>query len=293
MDRLRAIEIFTEVAKSKSFTAAAERLGVSKGNVTKHIQWLEETFGAQLLTRTTKTVSLTEAGQNLLNGSEDLLNNYGNLESNVRGEVSSPKGLIRVGAPPSFGASHLIPLITTFSNMYPDIAFAMHLDDGRLDLASESLDLSLRITPTLKNSSLVALKLGSVPQRLVASDAYLKKRGVPKSLNDLTEHDCLINSLKSPTSHWSFTGPEGKKTIRVTGSMRANFGEPLRHAALHGQGISMHPEYMIADDLREKRLRVVLPKFRPIGLDIYAVYSSRLNTPGRVRLFLDFLQNRF
>lgn len=293
MDRLKAIEIFTEVARGKSFTAAAERLGIAKGNVTKHIKWLEERFGAQLLTRTTKSVSLTEAGQYLLNSGQELLNNFEDLESQVRGAVSSSKGLIRIGAPPSFGAAHLMPLITTFSSLYPEITFAMHLDDGRLDLASESLDLTLRITPTLKDSSLAALKLGSVPQLLVASESYLKSRGNPKSLKDLEHHDCLINSLKSPTSHWNFSDAKGKYSIRVKGSMRANFGEPLRYAALHGQGISMHPQYMVARDIRERALQVVLPKFQPIGLDIFAVYPSRHNMPGRVRLFLDFLRNKF
>lgn len=293
MDRLRAIEIFAEVARGRSFTAAAERLGMAKGNVTKHIKWLEQSLGAQLLTRTTKSVSLTEAGLFLLEDGEDLLHRFEELESRVRGAVSAPKGLIRIGTPPSFGAAHLVPLITAFSDLHPDIKFAMHLDDGRLDIAGESLDLSLRIAPTLKDTSLVAQKLGSVPQWLVASKAYLAARGMPQSLDELLQHDCLVNALKSPTSYWSFTGPEGPTSIRVAGSMRANFGEPLRHAALLGHGISMHPQYMVARDIREKTLLVVLPAYQPIGLDIYAVYPSRHNMPGRVRLFLEFLREKF
>ena len=169
----------------------------------------------------------------------------------------------------------------------------MHLDDGRLDIGGESLDLSLRIAPSLKDTSLVAQRLGSVPQLLVASATYLAARGEPQSLDDLLTHDCLINALKSPTSFWSFTGPDGKVSLRVTGSMRANFGEPLRHAALLGYGISMHPVYMVARDLKENRLRVVLPAYQPIGLDIYAVYPSRHNMPSRVRLFLNFLHTQF
>jgi len=293
MDRLRAIEIFAEVARGRSFTAAAERLGMAKGNVTKHIKWLEDSLGAQLLTRTTKSVSLTEAGLFLLEDGADLLHRFEELDSRVRGAVSAPKGLIRIGTPPSFGAAHLVPLITAFSDMNPDIKFAMHLDDGRLDIAGESLDLSLRIAPTLKDTSLVAQKLGSVPQLLVASEAYLAARGMPTSLDELLQHDCLVNALKSPTSYWTFTGPDRQTSIRVSGSMRANFGEPLRHAALLGHGISMHPQYMVARDILEKALHVVLPAFQPIGLDIYAVYPSRHNMPGRVRLFLEFLRERF
>lgn len=293
MDRLKAIEIFAEVARGRSFTAAAVRLGMAKGNVTKHVKWLEERLGAQLLTRTTKSVSLTEAGLSLLEGGQDLLDRFDAVEMAVRGAVRAPKGTIRVGTPPSFGAVHLVPLVTAFSAMHPDIQFVMHLDDGRADIAGEGLDLSLRIAPSLKDTSLVAQKLGSVPQLLVASPSYLATRGEPQTPEELSQHDCLVNALKSPTNFWTLTGPGGRRSVRVSGSMRSNFGEPLRHAALLGQGISMHPNYMVTQDIQEGRLRVVLPAYRPTGLDIYAVYPSRRNMPGRVRLFLEFLRERF
>lgn len=293
MDRLKAIEIFAEVARGRSFTAAAVRLGMAKGNVTKHVKWLEERLGAQLLTRTTKSVSLTEAGLSLLEGGQDLLDRFDAVEMAVRGAVRAPKGTIRVGTPPSFGAVHLVPLVTAFSAMHPDIQFVMHLDDGRADIAGEGLDLSLRIAPSLKDTSLIAQKLGSVPQLLVAAPSYLATRGEPQTPQALSQHDCLVNALKSPTNFWTLTGPGGRRSVRVAGSMRSNFGEPLRHAALLGQGISMHPNYMVTQDIQEGRLRVVLPAYRPTGLDIYAVYPSRRNMPGRVRLFLEFLRERF
>ena len=293
MDRLKAISIFAEVARGRSFSAAAARMGMAKGNVTKHVKWLEDLLGAQLLTRTTKSVSLTQAGLYLLEGGQDLLHRFDEVETAVRSAVLAPKGLIRIGTPPSFGAAHLVPLLTSFSAQHPDIQFAMHLDDGGLDIVQESLDLSLRIAPSLKDTSLVAQKLGSVPQILVASGGYLSRKGNPKTLADLAHHECLVNAMKSPTSYWSFTGPEGAVRVRVKGSMRANFGEPLRHAALLGHGISMHPNYMVARDLREELLQIVLPAYQPIGLEIYAVYPSRHNMPGRVRLFLDFLREEF
>lgn len=293
MDRLKAIEIFSEVAKGRSFTGAAQRLGMAKGNVTKHVKWLEDLLGAQLLARTTKSVSLTEAGLTLLEGSQNLLDGLDALEAAVRGAVKDSKGTIRVGTPPSFGAAHLVPLVTSFSAIHPDIQFALHLDDGRVDIAAEGLDLSLRIAPSLKGTSLVAQKLGSVPQLVVASQAYLAARGKPQTPDDLTGHDCLVHALKAPTNFWSFTGPYGKQSVRVSGSMRANFGEPLRHAALLGQGISMHPNYMVMQDIQQNRLKKLLPAYQPNGLDIYAMYPSRRNLPGRVRLFLEFLRERF
>jgi DNA-binding transcriptional LysR family regulator len=293
LDRLRAIEIFAEVARGRSFTAAADRLGMAKGNVTKHVQWLEERLGARLLTRTTKSVSLTEAGLSLLDGGRDLLERFDLLEETVRGAVGSPKGTIRVGTPPSFGAVHLVPMMTAFSGMHPDIRFAMHLDDGRVDIAGEGLDVSLRIAPALKDTSLVALKLGSVPQLLVAAQSYLTARGSPETLEALSNHDCLIHALKAPTGFWTFTGPGERRMVRVSGPISSNFGEPLRHAALSGHGISMHPIYMVADDLQQERLRIVLPAYKPVGLDIYAMYPSRSKMPGKVRLFLQFLGERF
>lgn len=293
MDRLRAIEIFSEVARGRSFSAAAQRLGMAKGNVTKHVAWMEELLGAQLLTRTTKSVSLTEAGLFLLEGGQDLLDRFELLGEAVRGAVKAPKGTVRVGTPPSFGAVHLVPMVTSFLAAHPGIQCAMHLDDGRVDIAGEGLDLSLRIAPSLEDTSLVALKLGSVPQLLVASQAYLAAKGEPQTPEELSNHDCLLNALKAPTNIWTLTGPSGKKSVRVSGTMRCNFGEPLRHAALLGHGISMHPNYMVADDIQEHRLKVVLPTYRPTGLDVYAMYPSRRNMPGRVRLFLEFLRDRF
>lgn len=293
MDRLRAIEVFSEVARGRSFSAAAQRLGMAKGNVTKHVAWLEKLLGAQLLTRTTKSVSLTEAGLTVLENGQELLDRFDLVEETVRGSVQAPKGIIRVGTPPSFGAAQLVPLVTTFSATHPDIHFAMHLDDGGVDIAGEGLDLSLRIAPSLKDTSLIAKKLGSVPQLLVASQAYLEAKGEPQTPEDLSNHDCLVNALKSPTNFWTMTGPGGKTSVRVSGPMRSNFGEPLRHAALLGHGISMHPIYMVALDIQQHRLNVVLPTYRPTGLDLYAVYPSRRNMPGRVRLFLEFLNDRF
>ena len=301
MDRLKAIEIFAEVARGRSFTAAASRLGMAKGNVTKHVKWLEALLGAQLLSRTTKSVSLTEAGLSLLEGSQNLLDGFDAVQAAVRGAVTDSRGTLRLGTPPSFGAVHLVPLVTAFSQVQPDIQFALHLDDGRADIAGEGLDLSLRIAPSLKDTSLVALKLGSVPQLLVAAQSYLTSHGKPQTPEDLVHHDCLVHALKAPTNFWTFTGPNHvlksaakmKHSVRVSGSMRANFGEPLRHAALLGHGISMHPKYMVAQDIEENRLKVVLPAYQPVRLDIYAMYPSRRNVPSRVRLFLAFLQERF
>ncbi len=293
MDKLRAIEVFIKVAQGLSFSKAAQSLGMARGNVTKHVAWLEQTMGVQLLTRTTKSVSLTESGLSLLENGRELLDRVEGMDAAVRLSVKEPKGMLRLGAPPSFGAFHLVPIITAFSKAHPDIQVVLYLDDGRSDLVAEGLDMSVRIASGLKDTTLIATRLAVVPQVLVASPAYLKQRGEPKNIADLAEHDCMVHALKSPTNIWTFTGAAGKSSVRVRGTIRANYGEPLRHAALLGQGISMHPTYMVKHDLTAGRLQTVLSEYKPVGVDIYAVFPSRKNLPARVRTFLDFLTEWF
>jgi DNA-binding transcriptional LysR family regulator len=272
---------------------------MAKGNVTKHIAWLEQSLGVQLLTRTTKSVSLTESGLSLLENGRELLDRVDNIDAAVRQSVKEPKGMLRLGAPPSFGAFHLVPIITAFSSAHPDIQVVLYLDDGRTDLVAEGLDMSVRIATSLKDTSQVAQRLAVVPQLLVASPDYLRRRGTPQTIADLAKHECMVHALKSPTNIWTFMGEvqgqetTAKTTVRVHGSIRANYGDPLRHAALLGHGISMHPTYMVMQDLQEGRLVSVLPQFRPVGVDIYAVFPSRKNLPVRVRTFLDFLRQWF
>jgi DNA-binding transcriptional LysR family regulator len=301
MDKLKAIEVFIEVAQGLSFSGAAQRLGMAKGNVTKHIAWLEQSLGVQLLTRTTKSVSLTESGLSLLQNGRELLDRVESIDAAVRQSVKEPKGMLRLGAPPSFGAFHLVPIITAFSSAHPDIQVVLYLDDGRTDLVAEGLDMSVRIATSLKDTSQVAQRLAVVPQLLVAAPAYLRRRGTPQTIADLADHECMVHALKSPTNIWTFMGDSnegnaptrGKTTVRVHGTIRANYGDPLRHAALLGHGISMHPTYMVMQDIQEGRLVSVLPQFRPVGVDIYAVFPSRKNLPVRVRTFLDFLRQWF
>lgn len=291
MDRLRAIQVFVEVARDGSFTGAARRLGMSKASVTKHVAWLEHTLRARLLNRTTKQVGLTEAGLTALKSGKLLLERYEGIEADVRDSIREPRGVIRVGTPPSFGTHHLVPLVTEFAARHPDIQIALLLDDGSANLIAQGLDLSVRIAPALEDASYVAQPLTKAPQVLVASPAYLEKHGAPQSLAELAHHNCLVHSLKSPTSIWRFTGPAGEASIRVRGSIYSNFGEALKHAALLGHGISMHPYYMVSEDLAAGRLAVVLPQYEPVGLDIYVIFSSRQSLPVRVRKFIEFLKD--
>jgi len=292
MDRLRCLQVFVEVARDGSFTGAARRLGMSKASVTKHVAWLEHSLRARLLNRTTKQVGLTEAGLSALGQSRQLLERYEEIEADIRNSQGEPRGVIRVGTPPSFGTYHLAPLVAEFTARHPDIQIVLSLDDGSANLIAQGLDLSVRIGLPVEDRGERLQLLTKAPQVLVASPAYLRKHGTPRDLADLNGHNCLVHNLKSPTHIWRFTGPRGAEaSIRVRGSIASNFGEALQHAARLGHGISLHPYYMVSDDLKAKRLIMVLPEYEPLELDITILSSSRQSLPARVRRFLEFLQD--
>jgi len=290
VDRLRCIEVFVEVARDGSFTGAARRLRMSKSAATKHVAWLEQSLGAKLLNRTTKHVGLTEAGAHALSQGQLLLDGYEEIGAGARELVEKPRGVIRVGTPPYFGTHHLLPLVARFTERYPDIRVLLLLDDGSANLITQGIDLSLRIGPAPEDASHIAVPLTNAPQVLVASKSYLRAHGMPNTPADLASHNCLVHSLKSPTNIWRFSGAAGEISVRVRGTVCSNFGDALKQAALLGHGISMHPYYMVSDELKAKRLAVVLPDYEPLELDIYVVYPTREHLPARTRRLLEFLK---
>lgn len=289
MDRLRCLQVFSEVARSQSFVRAAWKLSLSKATVTKHVAWLESSMGSRLLNRNSKQVTLTEAGLRVLQSAQDLLEGYERLEADVRDSVHLPRGTIRVGTPPAFGIHHLMPVVSRFSERYPDIDVTVVLDDGRMDLLAEALDLSIRIAPQLEDAAYIAYPLMKAPQVLVASPAYLARAGHPKSIEDLQRHNCLVHTVKSAAGYWRFD-ESPQHEVRVRGTVRSNIGESLKKAAMLGVGIAVHPYYMVSEELRTGVLEVVLPQHTPEELDIYAVFSTRRNMPVRVRVLLEFLK---
>ncbi|MGJ7578699.1 LysR family transcriptional regulator [Variovorax sp. RHLX14] len=289
MDRLRCLQIFTEVARCGSFVRAAMQLSLSPATITKHVAWLETSMGAQLLKRTSKQVALTDAGARVLEAARELVERYDAIEGEVRDVVQLPRGAIRVGTPPSFGAYHLMRLMAQFTHRYPDIEVTVVHDDGRSDLVAEALDLSIRIAPSLEDASYVAQSLMKAPQVVVASPAYLKLHGRPATVADLARHNCLVHTVKSGAGIWKFEG-EPSREVKVRGTVRSNLGDALKQAALLGAGISLHPYYMVSEELQAGLLEVLLPNSIPQELDVNVVFSTRRNMPTRVRHLLEFLK---
>jgi len=292
MDRLTGIEVFLRVAARGSFAAAAEDLGLSRAMVSKHVQALEARLGSRLLHRTTRRLSLTEAGRAYFERAGSLVEALREAEDTVGALQSGPRGLLRVNAPVSFGIRHLGCAMHDFMAAYPEVSVEMVLEDRQVDLVQEGYDLAVRIA-RLTDSSLIARKLAPARMVVVAAPAYLAGRGTPTLLSDLSEHECLGYSYAANSGEWRFDGPDGPASVRVSGRLRANNGDLLHAACLDGQGIALAPSFIAGPDVAAGRLVRLLPAYRPPTLGVYAVYPHARHLAAKVRAFVDFLAGRF
>lgn len=290
MDRLKCIEVFLTIASSGSFTGAAQHLGISKANVTRHVAFLEELFGARLINRTTTQVRLTDAGEAVFASGKVLMERYDEMEAASRTKTLGLKGLIHVGSPPAFGAAHLIKPMAQFVARYAEVQFSISIDLGFANLISQGFDVSVRIGPPPKDASYIAVPLTKVTQVLVAAPSYLTSKGIPDKPSDLVGHNCLLHSIKAPAHIWHLKNADEECPVQVSGTMRSNLGDILKSAALLGYGISMHPYYMVSEELASGRLVPVLQRYAPPSLEIYVIYPTRQNLPLRVKTFVAHLK---
>ncbi|MEM7226823.1 MAG: LysR family transcriptional regulator [Pseudomonadota bacterium] len=289
---LEAVRFFTEVAERESFSGAARALGTSKSAVSKQVGRLEEELGARLLNRTTRRVSLTEAGQAFYQGALDALAAAEAARGVVTHLSEAPRGRLRISAPVSFSLKHLSPLLADFMARYPEIALELTLNDRRVDLVEEGFDLAIRIG-VLDDSSLIARKLAPVEMLLCAAPAYLKRRGMPAGPKALADHDCLIYTYGSSPGHWRFEGPGGASAVKVTGRLEVNNGDLLRSAALAGAGIVLLPDFIVGADVASGALQRVLGEWTcPSQSAVYALYPSSRQLSPKVRVCIDYLAER-
>jgi DNA-binding transcriptional LysR family regulator len=292
MDRVTSLSVFAKVVESSSFAAAARHFGLSPAMVSKHILSLEERLGARLLNRTTRQVSPTEIGREFYERATRILADLDEAEQAASALQATPKGLLRLNVPLSFGIRHLAPAILDYLAACPDAEIDVTLSDRVVDLVEEGFDLAIRIA-RLADSSLIARRIA--PCRIVAcaAPAYLKKHGAPRRPADLAAHNCLGYSYAALRNEWRFTGPDGVESVRVAGRLNANNGDVLRLAALRGEGIVIQPTFLIGDDLASGELVPILPGFVPDELVIQAVYPHSRHLSVKVRSFIDFLVARF
>ncbi|HET7729230.1 MAG TPA: LysR family transcriptional regulator [Usitatibacter sp.] len=293
MENLADIAVFVRVVERGSFTLAADDLSLSRAAVSKYITRLEERLGARLLHRTTRRLSLTEAGATLFEASRGAIERIDEAQAAVAQFQSAPKGRLRLSAPMSFGILHLGPAIADFSREYPEVTLDVRLDDRFVNLVEDGIDVAVRIG-VLADSTLVARKLGVTRAVACASPEYLREHGEPETPEDLASHDCLIYSYLATTNVWRFRAEDGREIpVAVSGKVRINNGIVLAEAALAGRGILLTPSFYVAPMLRDGRLRRILTHYKLPELGIHAVYPQRAYVPPKVRAFVEFLAQRF
>lgn len=292
-DPLEGFATFATVVDCGGFSAAAERLNVSKSAVSKQVARLEERLGARLLNRTTRRLSLTEAGHAFHQHALRILAEAEEAEQAVTQLHASPRGLLRVSAPMSFGLRHLAPALCRFLERYPDLTLEVAYDDRLVDLLADGQDVAVRIA-RLADSSMIARKIAPCRRLAVASPAYVQRKGMPLHPADLSGHDCLLYTLVASTNDWRFVHADGSRAAAaVSGRLRVNNGDALREAALAGLGIILTPTFIVGDDLAAGRLVRVLPDWEAAPIDINAVYPPGRHLSAKVRVFVDFLAETF
>ncbi|MDH3595666.1 MAG: LysR family transcriptional regulator [Rhodospirillales bacterium] len=293
MPDLSAMAVFARVVETESFTRAAEELRLSKSAVSKQVSRLEDRLGVRLLNRTTRRLSLTEAGAAFYGGCQKTLSEAEAAEQAVTHLAMAPRGVLRVAAPMSFGFQHVGPALPDFLSACPELTLDLALNDRMVDLVEEGYDVAIRIG-VLADSSLVARRLA--PSRLVlcAAPGYLAERGRPAAPEDLARHDCASYSYRTAGPEWRFRGPDGLHRVKVSGRLAVNNGDVLLAAALGGLGVVMLPSFIAGGGLRAGGLVRVLPDWRVAEeANVYAVYPASRNLSPKVRVFVDFLAARF
>ncbi|NUU02956.1 LysR family transcriptional regulator [Herbaspirillum robiniae] len=292
MNKLREIECFVAVAELGSFVKAADALGISKAAVSRTVLELEARLGSRLMQRTTRRLSLTEAGTLYLERCKQIVAALEEADDLLSAGAANPTGLLRINAPLTFGVLHLAPLWPMFLERHPGVALDITLSDRIVDIIDEGYDMAIRIA-RLSDSTLVHRKLTTTNLQVCASPAYLEKHGTPMHPHELAQHQAICYSYNASKDDWQFTGPEGPVNVKVNSRMHVNNGDSCVEAALGGIGVTRQPTFMIDRHLRSGQLVPILTDYTSPELGIYAVYPSRAHLPAKVRAMLDFLSEAF
>lgn len=295
MDRLTSMTVFAHVAATRSFSAAARELGISQATASKHVQTLEAWFGARLLHRTTRRVSLTEIGESFFAQCTRILE-----DMDAALEAGKPdarlRGTLRMSAPVAFGSTRLGQLIVEFMEQSPALSLNVTLSDRPVDVIEEGYDLALRVgygrPEPPAYAGLVIQTLAPLRFVLCAAPAYLTQRGMPSRPVDLTTHVCLTDT-RHPGDIWRFTGPSGDIEVSVGGQLKTDNGLLRRSAALAGAGILLGPEFMVADEIASGGLTPLLPDYAPQGATLDVVCPPHRSASPKVRSLIAFLGSRF
>jgi DNA-binding transcriptional LysR family regulator len=292
MDKLDAMNAFAKVVAAGSYAEAARRLGLTRSAVSKAVMELEQLLGARLLDRTTRRVAPTEAGRAYYERCVMILADVAETEIQISRLHDAPRGVLKVNAPMSFGIRYLGSAVADFMARYPDLKIELILNDRVIDPLEEGVDVTVRIG-ALADSSLIARRLAPARLVLAAAPAYLKRQGMPRTLEDLAAHQCLTYGHMAAAQRWTLQRDGVAIAVPVNSRLCSNNGDVLREAALSGIGITNLPTFLIGPDIKAGRLRLVLADMLPAPLGIYALYAPNRYLAAKTRVFIDFLSQRF
>jgi DNA-binding transcriptional LysR family regulator len=293
MDRLAATTAFVTVVANGSFVRAAERLATSTSTLSRQIGELEQHLGARLLHRTTRKLSLTEAGRAFYEGAVQLLADFAEIEAAVSSSAASPRGTLRITCSHAIGVQCVVPALASFIARYPEMRFEVSVSDRIVDLVDEGFDLAVRVGH-VGSDQLVARRLGTMRLLACAAPAYLKARGVPRKPEDLARHAVLIYANVPSPRVWRLTDRHGRDhEVRVDGPLQSNGGQLVVAAAIAAMGVIFEPDFAVKPALDAGLLTRVLRDFDCGPYDIWAVYPSRRHVSAKVRLFVDHLALQF
>ena len=293
MDRFTQLETFVAVVSRGSLSAAAQAEGVAPAIIGRRINALESRLGVKLLVRTTRRISLTFEGSAFLEDCQRILNDFANAEASVSLGGVKASGHMRITAPAGFGRRHVAPLIAPFVNANRDVSISLELNDRLADIVNEGFDLAIRIGQ-LDDSSLVGVTLAQNHRVIVASPAYLRLRGTPKTPDDLANHECLtFGNYGNQPRGWLLQVDGKQLQVRVAGTIECNDGAVLHDWALAGRGLAWRSMWEVAEDLKSGRLVTVLDDFAAPVNAIHAIFPQRRHLPLRVRMFIDHLKNTY
>jgi DNA-binding transcriptional LysR family regulator len=288
-----ALAIFAKVVELRSFASAAGELALSKATVSKAVTRLEERLGARLFNRTSRRLALTDAGQRLSERAARLLADGEAAENEALAQSVTPRGVVRLAVPMTFGVKNVAPLLPEFLQAYPEVSVDLHLSDATVDLIGEGFDAGLRIA-RLPDSSLIARRLCAMPRYTVAAPSYLKRHGRPTHPMHLAEHKCFGYAYLSTPNVWHYTNAAGEQaSVRPAGQLRVNNGEALMPALVAGLGIADLPDFIVGDAVASGEVEVILKGWKQPEGAVHLVTPPGGPRPARVEVLSDFLTKKF
>jgi DNA-binding transcriptional LysR family regulator len=292
IDRFTSMAVFVCAAERRSFSAAADRFGISATMVGKHVRALEERVGAKLLNRTTRQQSLTEVGRLYYERCKQLLTDAEAADACADELKAIPRGVLKIHSPVTFGSMRLAPALANYLRRFPDVRVDLTLSDRAMDLVEDGYEAAIRVGP-LPNSGLIARQLRPYKMWLCASPDYLRKMGTPLSARDLAKHDCLGFAYWRHKNLWRLERSGREESIQVKGRFTVNNGQALRMAAIGGLGVIMQPEILVDDDVKSGKLTRLLSEYELPSRPMYIVYHSDKRATPKLRSFIEFVIGEF